>query len=414
MSLPIAAALGAVLAFRPRRRGTPPRDPAVIQTQVILAIVGAVVMQVVGASLARAFGIVGAASLVRYRAKIDDPKDAGVMLACLSIGLASGVGIYGFASLCTLFVLGVVWALESLEPEGEKYFLLKIKAKHSPKLQDGIEEVLRTNDIRCELRSSSPNDLTYSVRLPLTKKTDRLTSALLALSKKDDMAVEWLDKKADKATTDEMALERPGPVAVEDVPPTPVDDQRLAAVAPPVVGNELEPGADPEPALLLVSPVNAREGLAAFIEGARRELLIYGVVTDAAMIRLLEERARAGVKVRVIGRLGKGHGELAVEKYPGRRLHVRAIVRDGRAAFVGSQGLRKLELDRRREIGMIVGDPTVVRRIEEVFEEDWAQTEAPARQAREQEKKSRAESRESASEGEGVEAKGEPAETPAS
>jgi hypothetical protein len=321
------------------------------------------------------------------------------------------VGIYGFASLCTLFVLGVVWALESLEPEGEKYFLLKIKAKHSPKLQDGIEEVLLTNDIRCELRSSSPNDLTYSVRLPLTKKTDRLTSALLALSKKEDMAVEWLEKKADKATTDEMALERPGPVAAEDVPPPPVDDQRPAVAAPPVVGPELDPGAGPEPALLLVSPVNAREGLAAFIEGARRELLIYGVVTDAAMIRLLEERARAGVGVRVIGRLGKGHGALAVEKYPGRRLHVRAIVRDGRAAFVGSQGLRKLELDRRREIGMIVGDPIVVKRIVEVFESDWAQTEAPARQAQEQEKQSRAESKETTSEG--VEARAEPAEPPA-
>lgn len=90
LSLPIAAALGAALAFRPPRRGTPPRNTAVIQTQIILAVVGALVMLVVGASLARAFGIVGAASLVRYRSKIDDPKDAGVMLSCLAIGLVNG------------------------------------------------------------------------------------------------------------------------------------------------------------------------------------------------------------------------------------------------------------------------------------------------------------------------------------
>ena len=76
LALPLAAVLGAVLAFRPRRRGTPPRSAPVIQTQIILAIVGAVVMLIVGASLARAFGIVGVASLIRYRAKIDDPKDA--------------------------------------------------------------------------------------------------------------------------------------------------------------------------------------------------------------------------------------------------------------------------------------------------------------------------------------------------
>src|SRR5574339_368695 len=50
--LPLAAALGSALALRPRRRGTPPRTPAVLQTQIILAIVGAVIMLVVGASLA--------------------------------------------------------------------------------------------------------------------------------------------------------------------------------------------------------------------------------------------------------------------------------------------------------------------------------------------------------------------------
>jgi len=88
--LPMAAILACVLAVRPRRRGTPERQAPVIQTQIILAIVGAVVMLVVGSSLARAFGIVGAAGLVRYRSKIEDPKDAGVMLSTLAIGLASG------------------------------------------------------------------------------------------------------------------------------------------------------------------------------------------------------------------------------------------------------------------------------------------------------------------------------------
>jgi hypothetical protein len=67
--LPLAAALACVLAIRPRRRGTPERQAPVIETQIILAIVGAVVMLVVGSSLARAFGIVGAAGLVRYRSK---------------------------------------------------------------------------------------------------------------------------------------------------------------------------------------------------------------------------------------------------------------------------------------------------------------------------------------------------------
>src|SRR6202030_2119393 len=101
--LPIAAGLAVILAMRPRRKGTPHRRAPVIQTQVILAIIGAVVMLVVGSSLARAFGIVGAAGLVRYRARIADPKDAGVMLSTLAVGLACGVGVYALAIFAALF-----------------------------------------------------------------------------------------------------------------------------------------------------------------------------------------------------------------------------------------------------------------------------------------------------------------------
>ena len=111
LRLPLAAGLACVLALRPRRRGTPPRQAAVIQTQIILGVVGAIVMLVVGSSLARAFGIVGAAGLVRYRARIADPKDAGVMLSTLAVGLASGVGLWLLAVFGTAFILGVLWVV---------------------------------------------------------------------------------------------------------------------------------------------------------------------------------------------------------------------------------------------------------------------------------------------------------------
>ena len=83
--------------------------------------------------------------------------------------------------------------------------------------------------------------------------------------------------------------------------------------------------------------------------------------------------------MRIIGRLGKRGVGLTAEKYPGKRLHVRAIIRDGRRAFVGSQSLRKLELDSRREVGVIVKDPTIVNRLIEIFEQDWALTDSGKR-----------------------------------
>ena len=140
----------------------------------------------------------------------------------------------------------------------------------------------------------------------------------------------------------------------------------------------------------VVSPDNARECLSAFIKGARKQLLIYDPkVSHPAIVKLLVERARAGVDVKIIGKLGskKHKDDLAVEKYPGKRLHVRAIVRDSRRAFVGSQSLRKLELEKRREIGVIVHDRRVVRQMQRVFEEDWAETDTGRKQAKKAEKR---------------------------
>lgn len=126
----------------------------------------------------------------------------------------------------------------------------------------------------------------------------------------------------------------------------------------------------------VVSPDNARERLARFIEGARKRLLIYDPqATDDAMLRLITERVKAGVDVRVLGGLeAKWSGNIKNEKFPGRRLHIRAIIRDGKRAFMGSQSLRRLELEKRREVGVIVTDEMVVRQMEEVFEKDWMMT----------------------------------------
>ena len=125
----------------------------------------------------------------------------------------------------------------------------------------------------------------------------------------------------------------------------------------------------------VVSPDNARERLQKFIGDARKQLLIYDPkISDPAISKLLVQRARARVDVRIIGKLAKFKGTLNSEKYPGKRLHVRAILRDGNRAFVGSQSLRRLELEKRREVGLIVDDQTVVRGMHHVFEEDWALT----------------------------------------
>jgi cardiolipin synthase len=136
----------------------------------------------------------------------------------------------------------------------------------------------------------------------------------------------------------------------------------------------------PESGALIVSPFNSRAALARLIDGAERQLLIYdGRLTDRVMIRLLEKKAAAGVEVKVLGKVAGQPKGVAAEGHPGRRLHVRAIIQDGRRLFVGSQSLRRPELDKRREVGVIVSDRKAVERALEVFASDWSKTNVTAR-----------------------------------
>ncbi|MCI0387786.1 MAG: phospholipase D-like domain-containing protein [Acidobacteria bacterium] len=103
---------------------------------------------------------------------------------------------------------------------------------------------------------------------------------------------------------------------------------------------------------LVVSPVNARPKFSKFILGAEKQLLIYDdKLNDTQMIMRLEDRVKAGVDVKVIGKLRRSVKGVEVRKILPIRLHAQAIIRDGKEVFFGSQSLRKVELDRRREVG---------------------------------------------------------------
>jgi len=127
---------------------------------------------------------------------------------------------------------------------------------------------------------------------------------------------------------------------------------------------------------LAVSPETAREVLGRFLGGAKKSLAIYDVnIQDPAMIKVLKELAGKGVQIRVIGKLKEVIANVTVRRPGALRLHVRAIIRDGTKAFVGSQSLRKVELDKRREIGVLVNNPAVARQLMQVFESDWMPAE---------------------------------------
>ena len=129
----------------------------------------------------------------------------------------------------------------------------------------------------------------------------------------------------------------------------------------------------------VVSPANARKRLAEFIHGAKKELLIYDPnVTDREMAKALVNRAKAGVTIRLIGAMSRRNADIDVRPLTGLRLHTRTIIRDRREAFVGSQSLRAVELDKRREVGVIVRGTRTLRRLMDTFDADWSAKEMSA------------------------------------
>ena len=130
----------------------------------------------------------------------------------------------------------------------------------------------------------------------------------------------------------------------------------------------------------IVSPECSRVALTRFLKTAEKQILIYDQkLSDPMMLRLLQAKVKDGVEVRVIGKAGKGSQGIDAVKLADRRLHVRGIIIDNKEVFIGSQSLRKLELDGRREIGIICRVGTVARRVAQVFELDWAKSKGSKR-----------------------------------
>ena len=192
--LPLAALFGMILALRPRRRNQGPRKVVVMQTQIMLAVVGAVIMLVVGNSLSRAFGIVGAAGLIRYRATIADPKDAVVMLCSLASGLSVGVGLYQLGAVATVFMMGALWLIEFFEPAARKRFELRIKTLSAADFRARAEDVLKGLGLEHELLVEDVDEIRYAVSAPVDVRTKDVSDTLRLVGG-NDVLVRWEEKK---------------------------------------------------------------------------------------------------------------------------------------------------------------------------------------------------------------------------
>jgi uncharacterized membrane protein YhiD involved in acid resistance len=202
--LTLAALLATLLAFRPRRFArSAKRNPYVAQTQILLAVVASALMMIVGDSTARAFGIFGAASLVRFRTNIKDPKEITVLLLSLAIGLSTGVGRWELGLVFTFFVLLLLWGLEYREPEMvTRAMELTVKTRNIGTTQDALLSLFRRYNFPAEMRAIDRPDaddaagrVVYNVDISPQVSTDRMSEELLAADPKNIDSVEWDQQK---------------------------------------------------------------------------------------------------------------------------------------------------------------------------------------------------------------------------
>ena len=201
----LAAFLAALLAFRPRRGlSVIRRNPYVAQTQILMAVVAGGMMMVVGDSAARAFGIFAAASLVRFRTNIRDPKEITVLLVCLGVGLAAGVGRWDMAVILTLFVLLSLFVLEFIEPfQVFRSMEVSVQTRSVDRTDDVLKRIFTRYGFDYELRELNREDadeplgkIVYLVNLDPVSSTSKLSEEILSADHDNIDSVEWDQKES--------------------------------------------------------------------------------------------------------------------------------------------------------------------------------------------------------------------------
>ena len=201
----LAAFLAALLAFRPRRGlSAVRRNPYVAQTQILMAVVAGAMMMVVGDSAARAFGIFAAASLVRFRTNIRDPKETTVLLVCLGVGLAAGVGRWDMAVILTLFVLLTLAVLEYFERfQVFRSMEMSVQTRNVDQADRFLKGLFERHGFDYELRHLDREDaeepmgkIVYLVNLDPVVSTSKLSAEILDSDRENIDSVEWDQKES--------------------------------------------------------------------------------------------------------------------------------------------------------------------------------------------------------------------------
>jgi anti-anti-sigma factor len=197
--LAVAAVVGMLVTIVQRHyRGEQSANPTLEQAQVLLCVSGALMMIIIGGSLARAFGIAGAASIIRFRTPVEDARDITVLFILMGLGMAAGLGGFAVAGLGTLFLCGMFPVLNAFAAERPRTMMVEIVAEGRDFPLHHVQKVFAVNNVVFEPREVSQGDeatVRYLTTLAPHDSLEDLSTQLMDGGKAGIKNVSWSPPK---------------------------------------------------------------------------------------------------------------------------------------------------------------------------------------------------------------------------
>jgi hypothetical protein len=173
-------------------------NPTLEQAQVLLCVAGALIMMIIGSSLARAFGIAGAASIIRFRTPVEDPRDITVLFILMALGMAAGLGGFAVAGLGTLFLCAMFPVLSAFAADKPRQMMVEIVAIGRDFPSSHVQTVFAVNHVVFEPREIEQGDeatVRYLTTLPPHDSLEDLSHQLMDDGKAGIKHVSWSPPK---------------------------------------------------------------------------------------------------------------------------------------------------------------------------------------------------------------------------
>jgi hypothetical protein len=195
LRLVAAAAIGAlVTAVRRRLRRAPLQTRSMEQAQVLLCVAGAMMMIIIGDSIARAFGIAGAAAIIRFRTPVENPEDITVLFLLMGLGMSAGLGAFDVAGLATAFLCVLLLVLDRTGAQRSRAMVIEVDATGREFPSAHVQRVFARCGVVFEPREVSQGKtvaVRYLATLEPNQSLEELSDQLVADGNAGVKSVSW-------------------------------------------------------------------------------------------------------------------------------------------------------------------------------------------------------------------------------